>query len=342
MNNKSNIDNKNISNKELFNEDLKNGYLTKNSYDKVLSKINNNLNKVNKSEKISIIIPTHNRVKQLKECIDSIYSQTYQNFEIIIIDDCSEDETNSIYSTYEDNRLKYILNENNLGNGLTRQKGFNAASGDFVIFIDDDDYFIDDEYFNKAIKIFENKSIDIICSNSYTYYESEDIYKRFTLNLNGLKSCADYLNNFQIKYLKPTSSFPAIFRKKTLDKANFSNMKMMNDSSIYLRALAYGNLVYFNKEIIGVYRVHSANFTYNVKADYTIENLEEKIKVYKEINTLLKKPKRWIFNEVRITVCYFLLGREKNNSEIKKVLDWTKQNLGFLPYLYFKVYKLLK
>lgn len=66
------------------------------------------------AEKISIIIPTHNRFKQLGQLIRSIFNQTYQNFEIILIDDVSDDETNEVYANYHDMRLKYFRNHENM------------------------------------------------------------------------------------------------------------------------------------------------------------------------------------------------------------------------------------
>lgn len=331
----------------LFKNDFEKGYLSKTALNNLLKNENNNsttqrLNKKTQKKKISIIIPTHNRVKQLAECIDSIFKQSYGNFEIIVVDDCSTDDTKKSFEKYNDTRLKYYFNEKNLGMGLNRQKAFNLAKGDYVLFIDDDDYFIDDNYFNDVIEIFEDKNIDVIFSNSYIYYEKEKCYDPFKLNIYGVEDCMKYLNGFQIKYLKPTSSFPAIFRKELLDKADFKNMTMMNDSSIYLRALAYGNKAYFNKKIIGIYRMHTNNISYNVKADFTIENLEEKKRIYEIIRKKLNNPQKWLFNEIKITVCYFLNGKENDKKEINKVLNWTKINVGFIPYLYYKAYKPLR
>ena len=101
----------------------------------------------NDNPKISVIIPTHNRFEFLSELISSIFSQSYQNFEIILIDDVSSDKTSEVYGNYHDKRLKYYRNHENLGAGLSRQKGYNLSDGDYIIFCDDDYYFIDNGYF---------------------------------------------------------------------------------------------------------------------------------------------------------------------------------------------------
>lgn len=124
--------------------------------------------------------------------------------------------------------------------GLNRQKGYNLCTGNYVLFIDDDDYFIDNNYFQDTINIFQNDNINIICSNTYIHYEKENIYLLNKLNIPNMIDSLKYLEKFQFEYKKPTSSFPAIFRKQILDKAKFNEMKMMNDTSIYLRAMMMG------------------------------------------------------------------------------------------------------
>lgn len=286
--------------------------------------------KVTEKERITVIIPTHNRLKQLTKCIESITSQDYNNIEIIIIDDVSTDDTRKFYENHKDKRIRYLRNEKNLGMGLNRQKAFKVATGDFIIFCDDDDYFIDNTYFSDAIKIFQDKEINIICSPSYIHYEEENVYSLYELNYSKKIKSIDYLKRFQFDLKKPTSTFPAIFRKEVLDKANFKDMKMMNDSSIYLKALMMGGYTYKNDKIIGVYRVHGKNDTFNVKADFTIKNLKEKKKIYQYIkkNNLLENPKKWYEQETKITICHFLNGKEKSSFKRNQVLLWTKMNVS--------------
>lgn len=293
---------------------------------------------VNGPEKITVIIPTHNRLEQLTKCIESILNQTYKNVEIIIIDDVSTDATRKVYENSQNKKIRYIRNEKNLGMGLNRQKAFKMALGDFIIFCDDDDYFIDNNYFADAIKIFKDKKINVICSLSYIHYENENIYTLYELNYNKKIRSLDYLQKFQFDLKKPTSTFPAIFRKSILDQAGFKDMKMMNDSSIYLKALTMGGYTYKNEKIIGVYRVHGKNDTFNVQASFTIKNLKEKKKIYQYIekNKLIENPNEWYEQEAKITICHFLNGREKSKLKRKQVLLWTRINVSK------KLYKELK
>lgn len=331
---------------KTFESDFKKKLLSSSAFNNVKNddngkqklKVNSTINKKDKY-KISIIIPTHNRLNQLTKLLNSIFSQKYTNYEIIIIDDVSTDETNDFFTKLNEDKIVYVRNEVNLGMGLNRQKGYKIATGDFIIFCDDDDYYIDNDYFGDAIKIFEDKKINLICSSSYILYENENKYSPYLLNFSSKIKAYDYLEKFQFDLLKPTSTFPLIIRKTVLEKANFKDMKMMNDSSIYLRSLMIGDYAFANDKIIGIYRVHNKNDTLNVKADFTIKNLQEKRYIYK----YLKKKdvdfdlKEWYEKEIKITVCHFLNGREKSKVNRKKVLYWVLFNVS--SKLFKELYK---
>lgn len=291
-----------------------------------------------KNPKISIIIPTYNRLKQLTQLINSIFNQTYQNFEVILIDDVSDDKTNEVYSNFHDNRLKYFLNYENLERGLNRQKGYNLSHGEYIIFCDDDDYFIDNDYFSNLINIFKDDNINVICSESYTHYEKKDKYVYSSLNLDeGPIDSIEYLKNFMIKYKKPQSLFPAAFRRKTLIEAKFKEMTMMEDTSIYLRALMMGGKTFINKKIIGIYRVHGENYTFNRKYELIIKNLEEKRKIYEYLKEqkIIPNLEDWYAKQIFITVNHYLKSTDDKNG-IDNVLSWVNKNVSYEEYLKYK------
>jgi glycosyltransferase involved in cell wall biosynthesis len=89
---------------------------------------------------ISIIIPTHNRAYIIEKCIDSIFYQTYKNFELIIIDDNSSDNTLEVLNNIKDDRLKVIKIKNKNGAQAARNEGIKSASSDWICFNDSDDF----------------------------------------------------------------------------------------------------------------------------------------------------------------------------------------------------------
>ena len=278
--------------------------------------------------RISVIIPTYNRKMQLMECINSILSQDYKNFEIIIVDDCSSDETEEYLSrVLVDSRLKYIKNTTNSGPGYSRRAGFREATGEFVIFCDDDDYYLDPHFFTDAISIFENKEISLICSNTFTHFEKENVFKFGDINFDSMIPVESYLQYFQYKNTKPNSTFSTIFRKRVLDEADLVNMKMVNDSSIYMRSLLCGGKVFVNRKIIGIYRVHSQNITFGIKADFIIENLKEKKNIYKVIveKNLFEDADEWFAKQIELTVKY-LIEANPSNRDLIRVFIWILGN----------------
>ena len=94
---------------------------------------------MNQRPLVSVIIPTYNRESLLKDAILSVLMQTYQNLELIIIDDCSKDNTSGVVVKFNDVRVKYVKHDKNKGFSATRNTGIKNASGDCVLILDDDD-----------------------------------------------------------------------------------------------------------------------------------------------------------------------------------------------------------
>ena len=128
--------------------------------------------------KISIIVPVYNKEKYLKRCLESILNQTYQNLEIILVDDGSTDASPAIAGAFaeKDSRIVYIRQENS-GVSAARNTGINAATGEFIGFIDSDD-FIEPEMYEKLMAPFvEQEGIDLtVCGyfNKKAFTASED------------------------------------------------------------------------------------------------------------------------------------------------------------------------
>lgn len=93
-------------------------------------------------DKVSIIVPIYNVEKYLKKCVNSILNQTYKNIEVLLIDDCSTDNSGDIAKQYEqkDNRCKYIRREKNGGLSAARNTGVEHATGEYLSFVDSDDW----------------------------------------------------------------------------------------------------------------------------------------------------------------------------------------------------------
>lgn len=115
---------------------------------------------------ISVIIPVYNVQPYLKQCIESIINQTYKNLEIILVDDGSTDESGSICDSYalQDKRIR-VIHQENMGLSSARNTGIDSANGDFISFIDSDDYVDPDLYQILHDKVVEY-NLDIISFRS--------------------------------------------------------------------------------------------------------------------------------------------------------------------------------
>lgn len=94
---------------------------------------------------VSIIMPSYNTGKYISESIDSVVNQTYSNWELIIVDDCSVDDTDEIVSAYNDSRIKYLKNATNSGAAYSRNYALREARGEWIAFLDSDDVWVDNK-----------------------------------------------------------------------------------------------------------------------------------------------------------------------------------------------------
>lgn len=123
-----------------------------------------------KQEKISIIIPVYNGEKYIKECIDSIRNQTHSNLQIIIVNDGSIDNTSTICEQYAriDKRIQ-IINKKNAGLVAARKTGIQYASGEYVGFVDADDW-IDKDMYESLLIVMEKYQCDLVTSGAYRQF----------------------------------------------------------------------------------------------------------------------------------------------------------------------------
>ena len=104
--------------------------------------------------KVSVIIPTYNRAHLIGRSIQSVLNQTYQDFEIIIVDDGSTDDTEDVIRNFNDSRIIYIRHKENKGPSAARNTGIKASKGEFIAFQDSDDEWFP-EKLDKQIEAFE-------------------------------------------------------------------------------------------------------------------------------------------------------------------------------------------
>lgn len=175
-------------------------------------------------ELISIIVPTYNNEKFIVRCIDSILEQTYQNLEIIIVNDGSSDDTDKIIKEkYKNNsKIKYFINDN-YGVSFSRNFGLNKANGNYIMFVDGDDK-LEKDYVEKCFSFLKKSNLDIVRTGYKTINnESNEVIKYYdayqetktTLSLDEYKEKIIYSTIFN-------SVCCCLFKKSIINDIRFS------------------------------------------------------------------------------------------------------------------------
>lgn len=132
--------------------------------------------------KFSIIIPAYNVAQYIEECIESILNQDYDNYEIIVVDDGATDETPKILDEIASKSEKVrVIHQKNGGLSAARNSGIEAASGDYILFLDGDDFWSEKSFLTEVNKKINEKNVDVVIY-SYSYYYPDKIIKK-SLNL---------------------------------------------------------------------------------------------------------------------------------------------------------------
>lgn len=155
-----------------------------------------------KRPKISIIVPIYNTEKYINKCIESLINQTYQNLEILLIDDGSKDMSPQICDKWgkKDSRIK-VIHKINAGASDARNVGINIANGDYIMFVDSDD-FIDVTTVSDLYLLLSNTNADIACGGFYKYVNrnSIPIYNHIIQSsskaFSGIEQLKNMLNSF--------------------------------------------------------------------------------------------------------------------------------------------------
>jgi len=208
---------------------------------------------------VSIVINCYNGEKYLRKSIESILDQSYKNIELIFWDNHSTDQTRNIIKSYDDSRIKYFFSQNHTTLYQARNLALKECKGDFVSFLDADDYYLKDKI-AKQLLYFKDEKVGVIYSNYYRYYE--DIKKKKLLTNKMLPSgnLTQYiLEESQISFMT------VIVRKKSLDSLEFNfdpKYSIIGDYDLLYR-LSFNWDFYYINEPLAVYRIHDENFSKN-------------------------------------------------------------------------------
>ena len=161
---------------------------------------------------ISVITPTYNRAEYLGKAIDSVLGQTYQDLELIIVDDNKPDSearkaTEAVISKYDDLRIRYIQNSKNMGGAATRNVGIFEAKGEYIAFLDDDDMYLPDRLEVQYKQMVENGwEVSVMDGATYNYVTGEKVAERHQKLRNGMTK-NELIRSHLLYHISGTNTF---------------------------------------------------------------------------------------------------------------------------------------
>ncbi|MEQ8999264.1 MAG: glycosyltransferase family 2 protein [Coleofasciculus sp. B1-GNL1-01] len=214
--------------------------------------------------KVSVCIPTYNRANYLVESVNSVLSQTYKDFELIICDDGSTDETPTVVNQGDDSRIRYIRHPKNIGRSKNMRSGFDAAQGNYFIKFDDDDA-LTPEFLEKTVAVLEAEpSVDFVCTNHWVIDKNGNRVESATKE-NAVKWGKDKLEQgiipdlmrqtFQYQSLQVGST---LFRRACLQDVDYMRPEAdgCEDFDLLVRLAIALKQGYFLPEYLMEYRFH--------------------------------------------------------------------------------------
>lgn len=268
--------------------------------------------------KVSVIIPCYNTGKYICECLDSILSQTLNEIEIICIDDGSTDGTlNILYKYQKNNENIHILTQQNQGSGIARNQGISAASGEYLAFMDADDFYPSTDTLEKEYSTAKEKRAEI-CGGSVC------VFRNGIYTYNGLRKGYVFFEDGWIN----KEEFPAmgtfwrfIYRKDFIIRNGiyFPDYLRCQDFPFLMNAIACAGRIYCMKEVTYVYRKEHKQvfFTQQKALDYARGMLDGLIIAKRERMLIIYYQ---VLNELQGELSALLYLYGEKNDEIRHII----------------------
>jgi glycosyltransferase involved in cell wall biosynthesis len=283
---------------------------------------------------ITVVIPTYNHAHFLKPALQSVIDQSYEKWEVIIVNNYSEDNTVDVVDGFNDSRIKLINFKNNGIIGAGRNKGISESKGMYVAFLDSDDIWYVDKLKDCVDKL--NEGFDLVCHGEYWVKkgckkraiiygpECKARYRSLLFNGNCISTSATVVRK---EFLEQVGSF-----------CESPDMVTVEDYDLWLKLSKNGAKIVFIKKILGEFRIHDMN---NSKA--VITNMKaERFVIDKHISILGKlNPMEKLLAKRRKSLVYYSAGRgfHANQDYVSALLYFFKswKIYPLIPRLYIAV-----
>lgn len=228
---------------------------------------------------VSIITPTYNCGKFIGETIESVLKQTYQDWEMIIVDDCSTDNTKEVVERYLelDNRIKYYLLEVNSGAAVARTKAMELATGKYIAFLDSDDLWAEGKL-ERQLSFMEMNGYSFTCTD---YEQIDEIGN----SLNRVIKTKTKTNYNGVLLSCPVGNSTVVYSVEKLGKFVVPNIRKRNDDALWLQILKNEKYIWGIPYVLTKYRIRQNSVSSNkfqlVKYHWYLYRKIENLNVFK-------------------------------------------------------------
>lgn len=250
--------------------------------------------------KVTVVVPVYNTEKYLKRCLDSIVKQTLKEIEIIIINDCSSDNSKEIINEFKSENVQVIENKTNKGIGYNRNLGIKKAKGQYICFIDSDDYleytFLEKMY-NKAVR----SKNDLVICNYNRVLEEENNYKIIEPDyyIEGysdttLEKSPSLLNDVNL------APWNKLYKKELIENIKFPEDLKYEDAIFVISAISESKNIGFIEDKLNYYLIRN-------KSETTVVN-EKVFDILKILDLIYNKlNKKKYFEHIKNNLEYLFI-----------------------------------
>jgi glycosyltransferase involved in cell wall biosynthesis len=271
---------------------------------------------------VSVIIPTFNRAKLLPKAVQSVLNQTFQDFEIVLIDDASTDCTPNVSRSFSDARIRYVRHDTNRGIAAARNTGVANASGRFIAFLDDDDEWLPGKL-ERQVDILANSSRSI--GAVYSAFEQVDLATDRRVGVVRPAKSGHILNELCMKNWIGTASTVCLKRECLEEAGPFDERVTFGEEyDMWIRIAHRYDFKYID-EILVKYGVHAIQLSTNYQA--IIGGLKEQLTKHRDLFALDPPNYSRRFANLGVLYCYVgevAKGREAFRNAIRAAPFVTK------------------
>lgn len=203
---------------------------------------------------VSIIMPSWNTEKFIGESIQSVLNQTYKKWELVIVDDCSTDNTEKIVASFNDERIRYFRNEKNSGAALTRNRAIREAKGEWIAFLDSDDLWMPQKL-ECQIKFMQKNDL------FFSYHEYEKIDEE-SKPLNIYVSGPEIVTKRKMYNYGYPGCLTFMYNAKAMGLIQIKDIKKNNDYAILLKLCKKADCVLIKKNL-AKYRIRKQSISHD-------------------------------------------------------------------------------